>query len=59
MEAVWDTCREEHEVYLGVEYAMKKLIINAYDLCWIEETKDEILDFTHKTAFDMLKHLLS
>ena len=36
MEATWDTRQEEHEVYLGVEYLMKQLIINAYDSCWIK-----------------------
>ena len=59
MEADWDTRREEHEVYLGVEDAMKQLIINAYDLCWLKEIEDNFLDFTHKTEFEMLKHLLS
>ena len=38
---------------------MKQLITFAYDLCWLKEIEDNFLDFTHKTEFEMLKHLLS
>ena len=59
MEAEWDTHQEEHEVYFGVEDATKKLTSNAYDLCWLEEIEDNVLDFTHKPAFQIMNHLLS
>ena len=59
MEATWDTRREEHKFYLGVEDAMKLLIINAYALFWIEEIEDNVLDFTHMSAFEILEHLLT
>ena len=36
-EADWEVHREGHELYLGVEDAMKHLIITAYDACCIEE----------------------
>ena len=49
-EADWGVHQEGHEVYLGVEDVMKQLILTAYDACWLEEIKDEVLDFTHKTA---------
>ena len=38
---------------------MKHLIITAYYACWIEEIKDDLLNFTHKTAKEMLEHLLT
>ena len=58
-EADWEVHREGHEVYLGVEYAMEHLILTAYDVCWLEEIKDDVLDFTHKTAREILAHLLT
>ena len=36
MEAAWETRRQYHEIYLGVEYAMKQLIVKAYAPCWLE-----------------------
>ena len=38
---------------------MKHLILTAYDACWLEEIKDDVLNFTHKTAKEMLAHLLT
>ena len=32
----WEFHREGHEVYLGVEDAMKHLILTAYNVFWIE-----------------------
>ena len=58
-EADWEVHREEHEVYLGFEDAMKHLIITAYDACWLEEIKDDVLNFTHKTVKEMLAQLLT
>ena len=59
MEAAWDTYQEEHKVYLGMEDAMEQLIIHAYDLCCLKEIEDNVLNFTNKSVFEMLKHLLS
>ena len=53
-EADWEVHQEGHEVYLGVEDAIKHLTITAYDACWLEEIKDNVLNFTHKTAKEML-----
>ena len=38
---------------------MKHLIIIAYDACWLEEIEDDVLNFTHNTAKEMLAHLLT
>ena len=38
---------------------MKQLIITAYDACCLEEIKDDVLNFIHKTAKEMLAHLLT
>ena len=38
---------------------MKYLILAVYDACWLEEIKDDVLDFTHKTAKEMLADLLT
>ena len=46
----WEVHQEGHEVYLGVEDAMKHLTITAYDACWLEEIEEDVLDFTHKIA---------
>ena len=35
-EADWEVHQKGHEVYLGVEDAMKHLIVTAYDACWLE-----------------------
>ena len=51
--------QEGHEVYLGVENAMKHLIFTAYDACWIEKVEDDVLNFTHKTEKEILAHLLT
>ena len=55
----WEVHREGHEVYLGVEYAMKHLIFTAYNACWLEKIEDDVLDFTHKTAKEIVAHLLT
>ena len=44
--AGWGFHREGHEVYIRVEDDMKHLILTAYDACWIEEIKDDVLNFT-------------
>ena len=49
-EADWKVHQQGHEVYLGVEDAMKHLILTAYDAFWLEEIEDDVLDFIHKTA---------
>ena len=36
LEAAWETRRQDHEIYLGVEDAMKQLIVKAYAPCWLE-----------------------
>ena len=38
---------------------MKHLIITAYDACWLKEIKDDVLNFTHKTAKEIMAHLLT
>ena len=38
---------------------MKHLIITAYDVCFLEEIEDEVLNFTDNTAKEMLAHLLT
>ena len=47
-EADWEVHQEVHEVYLGVEDAIKHLIIAAYDAFCLEEIEDNVLNFTHK-----------
>ena len=42
---------------LGVEDAMKDLIVKAYKSCWLEEIEDDILEFTVVSAMEMLNHL--
>ena len=58
-EADWEVHRKGHEVYLAVENAIKHLILTAYDMCWLEEIEYGVLDFTHKTAKEMLAHILT
>ena len=36
MEAAWTTKRKDHEIYLGVDDAMKNLIVKSYESCWLE-----------------------
>ena len=36
---------------------MNQLIVKAYEPCWLEEIEDEILEFTVKSAYEMLEHL--
>ena len=55
----WEVHREGHEVYLRVEDAIKHLIITAYNACWLDEIKDDVLNLTRKTAKEMLAHLLT
>ena len=38
---------------------MKHLIITAYYTCWLKEIEDGVLNFTYKTAKEMLSHLLT
>ena len=59
MEAAWEARRQDHDIYLGVEDAMKQLINKAYAPCWIEEIEDDILKFTVKSAKEMLDHLVT
>ena len=35
----------------------KGKIIEAYDISWLKEIKDKMLDFTHKLEEEMLYHL--
>ena len=37
---------------------MKHLIITAYNACWLEEIDEDVLNFNHKTAKEILVHLL-
>ena len=57
MEAAWTTQRKDHEIYLGVEDAMKNLIVKAYESCWLEEIENNILEFTVVSAIEMIDHL--
>ena len=57
MEAAWTAKKKYHEIFLGVKDAMKLLIAKAYDRCWLEETEDEILEFTIVSAMEMLAHI--
>ena len=57
MEAAWTTKIKDHEIYLGVEDAMKNLIVKAYKSCWLEEIKDNILEFTVVSTMEILDHL--
>ena len=57
MEAAWRTKRKDHEIYLGVKYSMKNLILKAYETCWLKEIEDNILEFTVVSAMEMLDHL--
>lgn len=59
MEAAWTSKKKDHEIFLGVEDAMKILIAKAYDRCWLEEIEDDILEFTVVSAMEMLKHIES
>ena len=38
---------------------MKKLILKAYAPCWLDEIEDDILEFTVKSAKEMLDHLVT
>ena len=38
---------------------MKHLILTEYDECWLEEIEDDVIDVIHKTAKEMLVHLLT
>ena len=38
---------------------MKHLIVTEYDVCLLELIEEDVLDFTHKTAKEMLAHLLT
>ena len=51
MEAACTTKRKDHEIYLGVKDAMKNLIVKAYESCWLEEIKDDILESPSGTAY--------
>ena len=58
LETAWETRRQDHEIYLGIKDAMKQLIVKAYAPCWLEEIEDNILEFTVKSAKNMLDHLV-
>ena len=38
---------------------MKQLIVKAYAPCWIKEIEEDILEFTVKSAKEMLDHLVT
>ena len=57
MEAAWTTKRKDHEIYLGVEDAMKNLIVKAYKSCWLGKIENDILEFTMVSAMEMINHL--
>ena len=38
---------------------MKHLILTAYDAFWLEEIEDDIHNFAHNTAKEMMAHLLT
>ena len=59
MEAAWTAKRRDHEIFLGVEDAMKILIAKAYDSCWLEEIECDMLEFTVVSAMEMLTHIES
>ena len=57
MEVAWTSIKKDHEIFLGVEDAMKLLIAKAYDRCWLEEIEDDILEFTVISAMEILEHI--
>ena len=36
LETAWETRRQDHKIYLGVEDAVKQLIVKAYKPCWLK-----------------------
>ena len=59
LEAAWETRRQDHKIYLGVKDEMKQLIVKAYAPCWLEEIEDDIIEFTVKSAKEILDHLFT
>ena len=59
LKAASEKRRQDHQIYLGVEDVIKQLIIKAYVPCWLEEIEDNILEFTVKSAKEMLDHLVT
>lgn len=59
IEAAWTAKRRDHEIFLGVEDAMKILIAKAFDSCWLEEIECDMLEFTVVSAMEMLTHIES
>ena len=59
LEATWETRCQDHEIYLSVKDAMKQLIVKAYAPCCLREIEDDILEFTVKSAKEMLDHLVT
>ena len=37
---------------------MKQLMVKAYAPCWLEEIEDDILEFTVKSAKEMIDHMV-
>ena len=49
--------RDEHEVYFGIKDVRKEKILKAYDISWLEEIEDKVLNFTHNKTKEMLNLL--
>ena len=54
---MWGLRQDEHKVYLGIKDVWRGEILEAYNRSWLDEIKDEVIDFTHKLAKDMLDHI--
>ena len=37
---------------------MKHLILTSYDTFWLDKIEEDVLNFTHKTAKEIMAHLL-
>ena len=44
-EALWELRRDGYEAYLAIEDVWKEKILEAYDIFWLKEIEDEVLDF--------------
>ena len=49
--------RYQQEVYLGIKEVREEKIIEACDTYWLENIKDDVIDFTHKMEKYMLDYI--
>ena len=57
MEVAHKELQNKYKAYLGVENVVKAKILSSYDPTWLATLEDDILDFTHVTASEMLQHI--